>query len=38
MKEAWFASMVHELRTPINGVVGIAHLMEDTKLNEKQKN
>ncbi len=25
MKEAWFSSMVHELRTPVNGVIGITH-------------
>jgi len=37
VKETWFASMVHELRTPINGVIGISHLLKDTKLDEKQK-
>ncbi len=38
IKETWFASMVHELRTPVNGIIGIAHLMEETRLNNKQKN
>jgi len=38
MKDSWFASMVHELRTPVNGVLGIAHLLEKTKLDDKQKN
>ena len=37
MKEAWFASMVHELRTPVNGVIGITHLLENTKLDTKQQ-
>ncbi len=37
MKETWFASMVHELRTPVNGVIGISHLLEKTNLDSKQQ-
>ena len=37
MKEEWFASMVHELRTPVNGILGIAHLLEESDLRSEQQ-
>lgn len=35
-KSAFLANMTHELRTPMNGVVGMAELLADTGLNEEQ--
>jgi len=37
MKETWFASMVHELRTPVNGVIGLSHLLAQTDLDDEQR-
>ena len=36
-KEDFFAYTSHEIRTPLNAVVGLSHLMSETKLNTKQK-
>ncbi len=35
-KSAFLANMTHELRTPMNGVVGMAELLGDTDLNDEQ--
>jgi len=35
-KSAFLANMTHELRTPMNGVVGMAELLGDTDLSEEQ--
>lgn len=37
MKEQFLANMSHEIRTPLNVVVGMAHLLENSELNNKQK-
>ena len=37
MKETWFASMVHELRTPVTGILGLSELLAQTELNEEQR-
>ncbi|PWN07362.1 PAS domain-containing hybrid sensor histidine kinase/response regulator [Rhodohalobacter mucosus] len=37
VKEKFLAKMSHEMRTPINAVLGMAQLLEDTPLNQKQK-
>ncbi|MEM7530624.1 MAG: GAF domain-containing protein [Chloroflexota bacterium] len=36
-KSTFLSQMTHELRTPMNGVLGMATLMSDTSLNEKQR-
>ena len=36
-KEDFFAYTSHEIRTPLNAVVGLSHLMSETKLNNKQQ-
>jgi len=36
-KATFLASMTHELRTPMNGVIGTASLMADSDLKEAQK-
>ncbi len=36
-KSDFLASMTHELRTPMNGVIGMANLLGDTKLSSEQK-
>jgi signal transduction histidine kinase/DNA-binding response OmpR family regulator len=36
-KEDFFAYTSHEIRTPLNAVVGLSHLMSETKLNTKQQ-
>ena len=35
-KSSFLATMSHEVRTPLNGVLGIVNLLEDTPLNSKQ--
>lgn len=36
-KTEWMANLSHEVRTPMNGVLGLSALLLDTKLDEKQK-
>jgi signal transduction histidine kinase len=36
-KSQFLATMSHEIRTPMNAVLGIAHLLEKTKLDTKQR-
>ncbi len=35
-KSTFLASMTHELRTPMNGVIGMANLLSETKLDQEQ--
>ncbi len=37
MKETWFASMVHELRTPVTGIIGLSEILAQTELNDDQR-
>lgn len=36
-EKLFLANVSHEIRTPINGIVGMTHLLLDTKLQGKQK-
>ncbi len=36
-KSSFVATMTHELRTPMNGVLGILELLHQTELNEEQR-
>lgn len=36
-KERFLANMTHELRTPMNSIIGISSLLEETGLNKEQK-
>ena len=36
-KSEFLASMSHEVRTPMNAILGMAELLTDTELNEEQK-
>lgn len=35
-KSVFLSNMTHELRTPMNGVIGMSQLLMDTELNEEQ--
>ncbi len=37
-KSLFLANMSHEIRTPMNAVIGIAHLLQGTRLDEQQQN
>jgi signal transduction histidine kinase/DNA-binding response OmpR family regulator len=37
-QQNFIAKMSHEMRTPLNGIIGMAKLMSKTALEEKQKN
>ncbi len=37
MKENFLANISHELRTPMNGIIGMTKLLSSTSLNEEQK-
>ncbi|GJN48107.1 CHASE domain-containing hybrid sensor histidine kinase/response regulator [Pseudomonas tohonis] len=36
-KSLFLANMSHEIRTPMNAVIGIAHLLQGTRLDEQQE-
>ena len=36
-KSSFLTNMSHEVRTPINGITGMAHLLRDSPLNSEQK-
>jgi TMAO reductase system sensor TorS len=36
-KSAFLATMSHEVRTPLNGILGIANLLEDTRMDGLQR-
>lgn len=37
-KSSFLATMSHEVRTPLNGILGMANLLRDTKIDAKQAN
>lgn len=36
-KSSFLANMSHEIRTPLNGIIGFTDLLQETPLNEEQK-
>ena len=38
MKEQFIASISHEMRTPMNAILGMSNLLRQTELNEEQNN
>lgn len=38
MKEQFIASISHEMRTPMNAILGMSNLLEQTELNDEQNN
>jgi len=37
LKEVFLANTSHEMRTPLNGIIGFNNLLKSTELNERQK-